>query len=158
MPADNKTADKAEVKDAAGVAEAAATGTATAIATATDDVAAADASAGSESGSDSGSDSETLAAGAAVAQRKHATMRYATLRIAIFIVSLAVLWGLVAATGHIVTGNGVLYLMMGALLVSGVASFFLLSRQRDAMSVQVSRRADRMTLKFEENAAMEDED
>ena len=65
-------------------------------------------------------------------------MRYATLRIGIFLVSLAVLWGGVAATGHIVTGNGVLYLMMGALLVSGVASFFLLSRQRDAMSVQVT--------------------
>ncbi|MEY9861813.1 hypothetical protein ABH935_007456 [Catenulispora sp. GAS73] len=126
MPADNKTADKAEVQDAAG--------------------------------SEPGSDSEVLAAGAAVAQGKHATMRYATLRIAIFIVSLAVLWGAVAATGHIVTGNGVLYLMMGALLVSGVASFFLLSRQRDAMSVQVTRRTERMAHKFEENAAMEDED
>lgn len=135
MPADNKTADKAEVKDAAGVAEAA-----------------------TDSGAGSGSDSETLAAGAAAAQGKHATMRYATLRIAIFIVSLAVLWGLVAATGHIVTGNGVLYLMMGALLVSGIASFFLLSRQRDAMSVQVTRRTERMAHKFEENAAMEDED
>ncbi|MEZ0107179.1 hypothetical protein ABH920_001170 [Catenulispora sp. EB89] len=126
MPADNKTADKAEVQDAAG--------------------------------SEPGSDSEVLAAGAAVAQGKHATMRYATLRIAIFIVSLAVLWGAVAATGHIVTGNGVLYLMMGALLISGVASFFLLSRQRDAMSVQVTRRTERMAHKFEENAAMEDED
>ena len=101
---------------------------------------------------------ETVAAGAALAQSKHATLRYATLRLAIFIVSLAVLWGLVAATGHTVTGNGALYLMMGALLVSGAASFFLLSRQRDAMSVQVSRRADRMADKFQANAAMEDED
>jgi hypothetical protein len=64
----------------------------------------------------------------------------------------------VAATGHIVTGNGVLYLMMGALLVSGVASFFLLSRQRDAMSVQVTRRTERLASRFEESAAMEDED
>lgn len=103
-------------------------------------------------------ESETLAAGAAAAQSKHATMRYATLRIGIFLVSLAVLWGLVAATGHIVTGNGVLYLMMGALLVSGVASFFLLSRQRDAMSVQVTRRTERMADRFQENASMEDED
>jgi len=103
-------------------------------------------------------ESETLAAGAALAQGKHATMRYATLRIAIFLVSLAVLWGAVAATGHIVTGNGVLYLMMGALLVSGVASFFLLSRQRDAMSVQVTQRTERLATRFEENAAMEDED
>ena len=101
---------------------------------------------------------ETVAAGAALAQSKHATLRYATLRLAIFIVSLAVLWGLVAATGHTVTGNGALYLMMGALLVSGAASFFLLSRQRDAMSVQVSRRADRMADRFQANAAMEDED
>lgn len=138
MPADNKTADKAEAQDAAAV------------------VAEADAVAKAEA--DAVSEAETVAAGAAAAQSKHATMRYATLRIAIFIVSLAVLWGLVAATGHIVTGNGVLYLMMGALLVSGIASFFLLSRQRDAMSVQVSRRADRMVDRFEANAAMEDED
>jgi hypothetical protein len=103
-------------------------------------------------------DAQSVVAGAATARAKHATLRYATLRIAIFIVSLAVLWGAVAATGHIVTGNGVLYLMMGSLLVSGVASFFLLSRQRDAMSEQVSRRADRMTDKFQANAAMEDED
>ncbi|MBS2531473.1 DUF4229 domain-containing protein [Catenulispora sp. NF23] len=129
MPADNKTADKPEVQDAPGTADAA---------TATE--------------------SETLAAGAAVAVAKHATMRYATLRIGIFIVSLAVLWGLVAATGHIVTGNGVLYLAMGALLISGVASFFLLSRQRDAMSAQVTRRTDRLADRFEANAAMEDED
>jgi fatty acid desaturase len=135
MPADNKTADKAEVKDAAGAAGAA-----------------------DKAGASQGSESDVLAAGAAAAQSKHATMRYATLRIAIFLVSLAVLWGLVAATGHIVTGNGVLYLMMGALLISGAASFFLLSRQRDAMSVQVTRRAERMTGKFEANAAMEDED
>ncbi|MEY9887155.1 hypothetical protein ABIA35_001689 [Catenulispora sp. MAP12-49] len=120
MPADNKTADKAEAPTE--------------------------------------SESQILAAGAAVAQGKHATMRYATLRIGIFILSLAVLWGGVAATGHIVTGNGVLYLMMGALLVSGVASFFLLSRQRDAMSVQVTRRTERLASRFEENAAMEDED
>ena len=135
MPADNKTADKPEVLDAPGTAD---TATAT------------------ESASES--ESETLAAGAAVAVAKHATMRYATLRIAIFIVSLAVLWGLVAATGHIVTGNGVLYLAMGALLISGVASFFLLSRQRDAMSMQVTRRTDRLADRFEANAAMEDED
>jgi hypothetical protein len=138
MPADNKTADKAEVKDAAGAAGGA--------------------SAAGKAGASQASESEVLAAGAAAAQSKHATMRYATLRIGIFLVSLAVLWGLVAATGHIVTGNGVLYLMMGALLVSGVASFFVLSRQRDAMSVQVTRRAERMTGKFEANAAMEDED
>lgn len=103
-------------------------------------------------------ESEVLAAGAAVAQGKHATMRYATLRIGIFLVSLAVLWGAVAATGHIVTGNGVLYLMMGALLVSGVASFFLLSRQRDAMSVQVTQRTERLGSRFQESASMEDED
>ena len=128
MSADNKTAEKADVT-AADVTPAAAP-----------------------------TESETLAAGAAVAQSKHATMRYATLRIAIFLASLAVLWGAVAATGHIVTGNGVLYLMMGALLVSGVASFFLLSRQRDAMSVQVTRRTERLADRFQENASMEDED
>jgi hypothetical protein len=133
MPADNKTADKAA-------------------ATAVDMAAAKTAEA------DARTDSETLAAGAAAAQSKHATMRYATLRIGIFLASLVVLWGGIAATGHIVTGNGVLYLMMGALLISGVVSFFLLSRQRDAMSVQVTQRTERLASRFEENAAMEDED
>ncbi|GAA1976887.1 DUF4229 domain-containing protein [Catenulispora subtropica] len=92
------------------------------------------------------------------ASAKHATLRYATLRIAIFIVSLGVLWGVVAATGHIVTGAGALYLMMGALLVSGVASFFLLSRQRDAMSEQVTARTEKLAGRFQANAALEDED
>jgi hypothetical protein len=76
----------------------------------------------------------------------------------VFVVSLAVLWGVVALTGHVITGNGVLYLMMGALLVSGVASFFLLNKQRDAMSTQVTARADRITQRVAANAAMEDED
>ncbi|NUR64066.1 MAG: DUF4229 domain-containing protein [Catenulispora sp.] len=103
-------------------------------------------------------DQPDLAATVVSASTRHATLRYATLRIAIFVVSLAVLWGAVALTGHIVTGNGVLYLMMGALLVSGIASFFLLSRQRDAMSAQVTARAEKMTDKFQANAALEDED
>jgi len=102
--------------------------------------------------------STTTASAVSAASAKHATLRYATLRIAIFIVSLGVLWGIVAATGHIVTGNGALYLMMGALLVSGVASFFLLSRQRDAMSVQVTARTEKLADKFQANAALEDED
>ena len=38
----------------------------------------------------------------AASAAKHATLRYATLRIVIFIVSLGVLWGVVAATGHVV--------------------------------------------------------
>src|SRR5689334_21391092 len=102
-------------------------------------------------------DSKTAGA-AAAARAKHATLRYATLRIVVFLVTLGVLWGAVALTGHAVTGNGALYLMMGSLPVSGIASFFLLNRQRDAMSEQVSARADRMTRRIEQNAAMEDED
>lgn len=134
MPADNKTADKT----AAAAAK---------------DTEAPEAAAVPETPAE-----PDLAANVVSATAKHATLRYATLRIAIFVVSLAVLWGAVALTGHIVTGSGVLYLMMGALLVSGVASFFLLSRQRDAVSVQVTARAEKMTHKFQANAALEDED
>jgi hypothetical protein len=47
---------------------------------------------------------------------------------------------------------------MGALIVSGVASFFILNRQRDAMSAQVTARAERITRRVNANAAMEDED
>jgi len=103
-------------------------------------------------------DTPGFAAGLVSATAKHATLRYATLRIAIFVVSLGVLWGVVAATGHVVTGNGALYLMMGALLVSGVASFFLLSRQRDAMSARVTARTEKLTDRVRANAALEDED
>jgi len=128
MPADNKTADKLDVLSAKDSAERSDTSDA------------------------------SPAAGAALARTKHATLRYATLRIAIFIVSLVVLWGVIAATGHVVTGNGALYLCMGALLVSGIASFFLLSQQRDAMSAQVAVRTEKLTDKLQANAAMEDED
>lgn len=103
-------------------------------------------------------DAVDLAGAAAVAQAKHATLRYATLRIAIFLVALGVLWGAVEVTGRKVTGNGALYLCMGALLVSGIVSFFLLNRQRDAMSAQVTARAERITRRVQENASMEDED
>jgi hypothetical protein len=92
------------------------------------------------------------------AQAKHATLRYVTLRMAFFVVSLGVLWGVVAATGHAVTSSGGLYLTMGALLISGIASFFLLNRQREAMSAQVSARAERMVKKIDSSASMEDED
>jgi hypothetical protein len=102
--------------------------------------------------------SAEVASAAAAAQAKHATLRYATLRLAIFVAALGVLWGAVALTGRTVTGNGALYLCMGALLASGVASFFLLNRQRDAVSAQLTARADRITQRVNENAAMEDED
>jgi hypothetical protein len=95
-------------------------------------------------------DGKTIQAVGAM-KTKHIALRYFTLRLAIFLVSLGVLWGVVAATGHIVTANGALYLMMGAVLMSGVASFFLLNRQRDEMSV-------RLTRKIETSATMEDEE
>jgi Protein of unknown function (DUF4229) len=90
--------------------------------------------------------------------QRFAMLRYMGLRLAIFLVALGVLWGVVAATGHVVTVNGGLYLSMGALLVSGIASFFLLNRQRDAVSTNITARADRITRRINENAANEDED
>ncbi|GAA2013820.1 hypothetical protein GCM10009839_05860 [Catenulispora yoronensis] len=147
MPADNKTAARTAAADTPDLADAldpadtpGTSGTADA------------------TGTPEATDTPDLAARVVSATAKHATLRYTTLRIAIFIISLGVLWGGVAATGHIVTGNGVLYLMMGSLLVSGVASFFLLSRQRDAMSAQVTRRTEKLTATVRANAALEDED
>jgi hypothetical protein len=137
MSADSKTSQARPAGEAAGATQA---GGSTAPVTSATDAATA------------------AAAAAAAAKAKHAVIRYATLRIVIFMVSLGVLWGVVAATGHLVTGNGLLYLMMGAILVSGVASFFLLNKQRDAMSARVTARADRMTRRIAVNSAMEDED
>ena len=45
-----------------------------------------------------------------------------------------------------------------AFLVSGVASYVLLERQRSAFAVKVEGRAGRMSQRFEEMRAKEDDD
>ena len=80
---------------------------------------------------------------------------YTGLRIALFLASLGVVVGIWAA----VSGGEVhaFLAVVLAFLLSGVASYFLLSRQRDAFARRVEERASRATAAFEARKAREDQ-
>lgn len=80
---------------------------------------------------------------------------YTALRIALFLASFGVIVGVWA----LVTGGRVhLFLsVVLAFLVSGIASYFLLSRQRDAFARRVEERAARASAAFEARKAREDQ-
>jgi membrane protein implicated in regulation of membrane protease activity len=75
-------------------------------------------------------------------------MVYTASRIGLFAISVAVL---------ALTGLSGLWLLAAALLVSGLLSFVLLSRQRDAMSAAVVERSDRMRQRMRERTEAEDD-
>jgi len=81
-------------------------------------------------------------------RRPHAILRYTTLRLALFVVALVVLW-------LVRVRDGVLLVAI-ALVLSGLASFVLLARQRDAMSAQLHEAALRRRTKAQLRAARED--
>ena len=95
---------------------------------------------------------------AATQQRiPHATLRYTTLRLALFLVSLMVIWGIAALAGmNLNDGADRLFLLMIALVISSIASFFVLSRYRDQMSVGIVERTNRMSRKLQDSASFED--
>jgi CHASE1-domain containing sensor protein len=80
---------------------------------------------------------------------------YTALRLGVFLASLAVVvgvWMLVADTVPIV------WPLVISLVLSGLASYFLLNRQREALARHVERRAERMQERFEEMKSKEDVD
>jgi CHASE1-domain containing sensor protein len=80
---------------------------------------------------------------------------YTALRIGLFVASLVVVvgvWMLLADTVPI------LWPLVIALVMSGVASYFLLNRQRAAFARRVEQRADRMQERFEQMKSREDVD
>ena len=80
---------------------------------------------------------------------------YTALRIGLFVTSLVVVvgvWMLIAGEVPI------LWAVVIAFVVSGVASYFLLNRQREAFARRVERRAERMQDRFERMKAKEDVD
>lgn len=82
---------------------------------------------------------------------------YTAMRVGLFVASLAVVigvWSLVAGDD----GVPALWSVVVALLLSGVASYFLLHRQRDAFAARVQARADRASAAFEARKAREDTD
>jgi hypothetical protein len=81
-------------------------------------------------------------------RRPHAILRYTTLRLALFVLALIVLW-------LVRIRDGVLLVAI-ALVLSGLASFVLLAGQRDAMSAQLHEAAQRRRVKAQLRAARED--
>jgi uncharacterized membrane protein len=80
---------------------------------------------------------------------------YTGLRLLIFVASGAVVFGIWLA----ITGSApIMWVLVIALLISGLASYFLLGRQRLALAQHVDQRAHRAAAKFEEMRAKEDTD
>jgi hypothetical protein len=81
---------------------------------------------------------------------------YTGLRAGIFLASLLVVGG----TWALVTGDDqvpAVWVVLLAFLLSGVASLFLLNRQREAFARRVENRADRAASRFQAAKAKEDE-
>ena len=78
---------------------------------------------------------------------------YTGLRVALFLGSFAIVFGIwAAATGDV----PVLWAVVLAFLLSGVGSYFLLARQREAFAQRVDARARKASAKIEEMRSRED--
>ena len=89
----------------------------------------------------------------------HATLRYTTLRLALFLLALVLMWGIAKLAGmDLSTDTNRLILLAVALLLSSSVSFFALSKYRDAMSVGLVARSQRLSKKLQDSASFEDEE
>ncbi|MGN0063609.1 MAG: DUF4229 domain-containing protein [Nocardioides sp.] len=78
---------------------------------------------------------------------------YTALRLILFLAT----FGLVAGVWMLVADEiNVFLALIIALLISGIASFFMLNRQRSAFATRVEERAERVSSAFEEHKARED--
>lgn len=82
------------------------------------------------------------------ARASHPVLRYTSLRLAIFVIALILLW--------LVRVRGALLIVL-ALIVSGLASYALLRRQRADMGAQLADAAGRRRDRAATRAAREDE-
>jgi uncharacterized membrane protein YccC len=80
---------------------------------------------------------------------------YTAMRIGLFLASLVVVVGVWTLISDRVP---VLWAFVIALVLSGLASYFLLRRQREAFARRVERRAERMQERFEQMKSKEDVD
>lgn len=80
---------------------------------------------------------------------------YTGLRLLIFAASVAIVFGIWLAVAGSVS---VMWALVVGLLVSGLASYFLLGRQRAALANHVDARAHRAAARFDELRAKEDVD
>jgi len=80
---------------------------------------------------------------------------YTLLRIALFVASL----GIVVGVWFLIAGSvPVIWAVVIAFLMSGMGSYFLLDRPREALARRVQTRAEAMTAKMDEMRAKEDAD
>jgi hypothetical protein len=80
---------------------------------------------------------------------------YTALRLLLFAATAAIVFGIWLA----VAGSAnVMWVLIIALVVSGIASYLLLGRQRSRLAQHVDARARRAASKFEEMRAKEDVD
>ena len=80
---------------------------------------------------------------------------YTGLRLVLFAASFGIVVGVWSLVGGSVP---VLWALIIALGISGVGSYFLLDRQRQALALRVQTRAERMTERIDEMRASEDQD
>ena len=81
---------------------------------------------------------------------------YTVLRLVLFMASFGVVVGLMALAFD--GRYNLFWAIILAFLISGVASFFILDRQREAFARRVEARASRASAAFEERKAREDRD
>lgn len=80
---------------------------------------------------------------------------YTALRLGLFVGAFCIVFGLWFLVADSVN---VLLVIVIAFLVSGIASYLLLERQRNAFAVKVEGRAGRITERYEEMRTKEDDD
>ena len=81
---------------------------------------------------------------------------YTVLRIVLFLASFGVVVGVMAL---VLDGRyNLFWAVILAFLISGIASYFVLDRQREAFARRVEARASRASAAFEERKAREDRD
>ena len=80
---------------------------------------------------------------------------YTGLRLGLFVASLVVVGGAWLAVAD---SANVMWVLVISLVLSGVASYFLLGHQRGALARNVDARAKRATAMFDEIKAKEDAD
>jgi len=81
---------------------------------------------------------------------------YTVMRIALFLASFGVVVGVMAL---FLDGRyNLFWAIILAFLISGVASLFILDRQREAFARRVEARASRASAAFEQRKAREDQD
>jgi len=82
---------------------------------------------------------------------------YTGLRVGMFAASFAVVagaWALIAGRNQVWVPGALLL----ALLISGIASYWMLNAQREGLARRVAQRAENASRRFEEMKAKEDED